>query len=144
MSDLKTKPTGADVTAFLAAVADEQKRRDCFALVEIMRDATGAEPQMWGDAIVGFGSQHYRYASGREGDWPIIGFSPRKQNLTLYLTYGFEQHGDLLAKLGKHSTGKSCLYVKRLSDVDLPTLRQLVAQSVAEVRQGGDVAQATG
>jgi hypothetical protein len=99
---------------------------------------------MWGDAIVGFGSQHYRYASGREGDMPIIGFSPRKQNLTLYLTYGFEQYGDLLAKLGKHSTGKVCLYVKRLSDVDMPTLRELVNQSVAEVRRGGNVAQVTG
>jgi hypothetical protein len=143
MAELKTKPTGADVTAFLNGVADEQKRRDCFTLVEIMRAATGAEPQMWGDAIVGFGSQHYRYASGREGDWPIIGFSPRKQNLTLYLTYGYEQYADLLAKLGKHSTGKACLYVKRLSDVDMPTLLELVDQSVAEVRRGGDVAQAT-
>jgi hypothetical protein len=143
MAELKTKPTGADVTAFLNGVADEQKRRDCFTLVEIMREATGAEPQMWGDAIVGFGSQHYRYASGREGDWPIIGFSPRKQNLTLYLTYGFEPYGDLLAKLGKHSTSKACLYVKRLSDVDMPTLRELVRQTVAEVRRGGDVAQAT-
>ena len=137
MAELKTKPTGADVTTFLNGVADEQKRRDCFTLVEMMREATGAEPQMWGDAIVGFGAEHYRYASGREGDWPLIGFSPRKQNLTLYLMYGFEQHGDLLAKLGKHSTGKSCLYVKRLSDVHLPTLRELVNLSVAEKAQGG-------
>lgn len=132
MAELKTKPTGADVTAFLNGVADEQKRRDCFTLVEMMRAATGAEPKMWGDAIVGFGTEHYRYASGREGDWPLIGFSPRKQNLTLYLMYGFEQHGDLLAKLGKHTTGKACLYVKRLSDVDMPTLRELVNLAVAE------------
>lgn len=144
MAELKTKPTGADVTAFLNGVADEQKRRDCFTLVEIMREATGAEPEMWGDSIVGFGSQHYRYASGREGDWPITGFSPRKQNLTLYLTYGFEQYGDLLAKLGKHSTGKACLYVKRLSDVDMPTLREMVNRSVAEARQGGQDDKMTG
>jgi len=95
-----------------------------------MKEATQAEPLMWGDAIVGFGNYHYRYASGREGDWFLTGFSPRKQNLTLYIMSGFEQYDTLLGKLGKHSTSKSCLYIKRLDDIDLPTLSDLVRRSV--------------
>lgn len=132
MTELKTRPGDGDVTAFLNQITDERRRRDCFTLLELMREVTGAEPRMWGTNIVGFGERHYRYASGREGDWFITGFSPRKQNLTLYLTYGFEQHSDLLQRLGKHSVGKACLYLKRLDNVDMPALRELISRSVAE------------
>jgi hypothetical protein len=130
MAELKTKVNNASVADFLNAIDDEQVRQDCWVMVEIMEAATKAKPQMWGSTIVGFGSYHYVYASGRDGDWPLIGFSPRKQNITLYLMGGFEQHGELLAKLGKHSTAKACLYIKRLSDVHLPTLKKLVQASV--------------
>lgn len=138
MAELKTKLTGADVTAFLNAIPDARQRADSIALVEMMRDVTGVAPRLWGENIVGFGDHHYKYASGREGDWFIVGFAPRKQNLTLYLTYGFEQDTELMAQLGKHSTGKACLYVKRLSDVNLDTLRELVRRSAAAQVQGGD------
>ena len=131
MAELKTRQNDQDVMAFLNAIPDEQRRQDCMAILALMRDVTGAEPKMWGDSIVGFGSYHYRYATGREGDSMITGFSPRKQNLTLYLSSGFEQHGDQLQRLGKHSVGKACLYIKRLDDVDLPTLRELVQRSVS-------------
>lgn len=133
MAELKTQPNEASVEEFLNSIADEQKREDCFTLVEIMRQATNAEPRMWGDSIVGFGTYHYKYASGREGDWMQIGFSPRKQNLTLYIMSGFGRFDELLGSLGKHSTGKSCLYIKRLDDVDMPTLRALVQESVDHV-----------
>lgn len=137
MSDLKTKPTGQSVTDFLNAIADERRRQDCFAVLEMMREVSGAEPEMWGPSIVGFGNQRYRYESGREGDWFLIGFSPRKQNLTLYLTSGLEQHAELLAQLGKHSTGKSCLYIKRLADIDMAALRELARRSIAGAAAGG-------
>lgn len=131
MAELKTKPTKSSVEKFIKSVPDAQKREDCFTITKLMKEATGAEPQMWGSSIVGFGTQHYTYASGREGDWPIIGFSPRKQNLTLYLgIYGLEEQTEILQKLGKHSLGKGCLYIKRLSDVDLPTLKKLIKGSV--------------
>jgi hypothetical protein len=103
--------------------------------LDIMRKATGAEPKMWGSSIVGFGAYHYRYANGREGDWFLTGFSPRKQNLTLYIMGGFEQHAELLKSLGKHKTGKGCLYINRLDDIDLPTLRKLVKRSVQHMRK---------
>lgn len=135
MAELKTQPTDDSVVGFLGGIPDEQKRADCFTLVALMKEATGAEPQMWGTSIVGFGHYHYRYESGREGDWFITGFSPRKQNLTLYIMSGFEQYDTLMQQLGKHSVGKSCLYVKHLSDVDLPTLTALVEQSVEHMRQ---------
>jgi len=108
MAELKTKPTDQSPEAFLNGLAEENKRRDAFTILELMRKITRAEPKMWGASIVGFGEYHYKYASGREGDWPLVGFSPRKQDLTLYLMYGFEQHGDLMAKLGKYKTGKAC------------------------------------
>lgn len=133
MAELKTQKNDASVTDFLNGV-DEKRREDCFALVELMEEATGAEAKMWGASIVGFGSYHYKYASGKEGDWMLVGFSPRKQNLTLYIMSGFEEYDGLLAKLGKHSTGKSCLYIKRLADVDTDVLRQLVAASVAHMK----------
>ena len=133
MVDLKTKPNDASAEAFLNSVEDEKKRQDSFAILEMMQEVTGMEPQMWGSSIVGFGSYHYKYASGREGDWFQVGFSPRKQNLTLYIMSGFDAYDDLLSKLGKHKTGKSCLYIKRLEDVDLDTLRELVTLSVAYI-----------
>jgi hypothetical protein len=133
MAELKTKPSNASVAAFLNAIPDETKRKDCRALVKMMQDATGAKPRMWGTSIVGFGSYHYTYASGREGDWPLTGFSPRKQDLTLYIMEGFARHGALLRRLGKHRTGKSCLYLKKLADVDLSVLETLVRESVKGV-----------
>ncbi len=134
MSDLKTRPTDEDVQSFLDAVEPESKRQDCQVLLELMQEVTGEPAKMWGPSIVGFGSYHYRYASGREGDWFLTGFAPRKQNLTLYIMAGFEGYEALMAKLGKHSTGKSCLYVKRLEDVDAGVLRELVAESVEHMR----------
>jgi hypothetical protein len=135
MAELKTKQTDESVTEFLNSVPDEKKRQDSFAILELMTEVTGAEPRMWGDSIVGFGSYHYRYASGREGDWFVTGFSPRKQNLTLYIMAGFDNYDQLLQNLGKHKTGKSCLYIKRLEDVDLDTLRELVSQSVQHMKE---------
>lgn len=130
MSDLKTKPTDQSVETFIHMIDDEQKRQDAFTLVQMMRAATGAEPRMWGDAIIGFGKYRYTYASGRSGEWFLTGFSPRKQNLTLYIMPGFDQYDDLLGSLGKYKTGKSCLYIKRLSDINMAALQQLVQQSV--------------
>jgi hypothetical protein len=135
MAELKTKPTQKSVVEFLNQVSDVVKRKDSFTILELMKEVAQEPPVMWGEAIVGFGSYHYRYASGREGDMPLIGFSPRVQNLTLYITTGFDQFGELLQKLGKHSTGKGCLYIKRLDDIDLPTLRELVRQSVEHMKR---------
>jgi hypothetical protein len=126
---------GASVEAFLNSIEDEKKRQDSFALLALMQEVTGLEPQMWGDSIVGFGSYHYTYASSREGDWFLTGFSPRKQNLTLYIMSGFEEYDALMADLGKHKTGKSCLYIKRVEDVNLDTLRELVRRSVEHMEQ---------
>jgi hypothetical protein len=126
VAEPKTKKNQASVAEFLAGVADPKRRADAEAATALMAEVTGAEPTMWGGSIVGFGSYHYRYASGREGDWPAVGLSPRKQALTIYLSAGFDGYDDLLARLGPHSTGKSCLYVKRLSDVDDEVLRELV------------------
>jgi len=135
MAELKTQKNDASVEAFLNTVADERKRRDCFTLLEMMQEVTGAEPLMWGDSIVGFGEYHYTYASGRAGDWFLTGFAPRKQNLTLYIMAGFDEYDELLGKLGKHSTGKSCLYIKRLADVDMAALNELIALSVRHMVQ---------
>ena len=130
MAGLKTTPNDGSVEAFLDGVADDRKRRDSYTVLSLMQEATEAEPQMWGDSIVGFGSYHYKYKSGREGDWFQVGFSPRKQNLTLYLMSGFDQYDVLLNKLGKFKTGKSCLYIKRIEDIDLATLKELIERSV--------------
>lgn len=130
MAELKTKVNDQSVTAFLEANADEKRRSDCFTILEMMKKATGAEPKMWGDSIVGFGSYHYKYASGQEGDWLLTGFSPRKQALTLYLMSGFTDFEDLLSRLGKYKTGKGCLYIKKLADVDQTILQELIDQSV--------------
>ena len=131
MAAPKTVPTNASVEGYLNSIANEAKRQDSFALLDLMKEVTGEEAVMWGPSIVGFGSYHYTYASGREGDWMVTGFAPRKQALTLYIMSGFDRYENLLARLGKHSTGKSCLYIKRLSDVDLDVLRELIAESVA-------------
>lgn len=130
MAELKTKPTDQDVEAFLNGVEDEQKRQACFVVKEIMEQATGAEARMWGDSIVGFGAYRYKYATGREGEWMLTGFSPRKRNLTLYIMSGFDEYDALLDDLGKYKTGKSCLYINKLEDVDLDVLRDLVQRSV--------------
>jgi hypothetical protein len=133
MTTLKTTPTTASVDAFLAGIAPE-RQEDCRALVRMMTKASGAEPRMWGPSIVGFGSYHYAYESGREGDWMLIGFSPRKSDLTLYIMSGFTRYAELMARLGKHRTGKSCLYLKRLSDVDTGVLQELMNESVRAMR----------
>jgi hypothetical protein len=135
MAELKTKQNDQSVEVFLNTVPDEKKRQDSFAILALMEEATGEPPKMWGDSIVGFGKYHYRYASGQEGDWPLTGFSPRKQNLTIYIVSGFDQYAPLMQKLGKHKTGKSCLYINKLADVDLNTLKELVRQSAEHMRK---------
>lgn len=135
MAELKTTPTDQNVEQFLQTIADPKKRQDSLAILELMKQVTGLEPQMWGASIIGFGRYHYRYASGREGDWFLTGFSPRKQNITVYIIAGFSRYDDLLGHLGKFKTGQSCLYLKKLEDIDLPTLRELVAESVAEMKK---------
>ena len=134
MAQLKTKRNQASVPDFIATVEDPVKRADCMALIELMEEVTQAAPAMWGDSIVGFGSYHYKYASGREGGWFLVGFSPRKRNLTLYLMGGLQELQPILDRLNKHSCGKGCLYLKRLSDHDPAVLRELVEASVARLR----------
>ena len=134
MGEIKTKPTKASVARFLGDIDDQQKRADAKKIAVLMRKATGSPPKMWGTSIVGFGSYHYKYASGREGDWMLTGFSPRKQNLTLYIMAGFKEFEALLGKLGKHKTGKSCLYIKRLDDVDQKVLESLINRSIKYMR----------
>ena len=135
MAELKTKETNASVKDFLDAIPDERARKDCRAIAAMMKKATGAAPKLWGPAIVGFGQYHYKYESGREGDWFLTGFSPRKQNLTLYIMAGFDRYDDLMQRLGKHKTGKSCLYIKTLDDIDTKVLETLIAESVAHMRR---------
>jgi hypothetical protein len=135
MADVKTKPTSKSVEKFLKSVDNEVRQRDAFALLDLMREVTQEEPRMWGPSIVGFGTYHYKYASGREGDWMLTGFSPRKQAMTVYIMAGFSRYDDLMAKLGKHKTGKSCLYINKLEDVHLPTLKKLIRESVAHVKK---------
>jgi hypothetical protein len=129
MAEAKTKPTGEDINKFLSAIEDTQKRQDSLVLVELMRQVTQAEPKIWAGSMVGFGDQHYHYASGREGDTFVIGFAPRKQDLTLYGLALMDQPEGLLNQLGKYKTGKGCLYIKRLEDIDLPTLRTMIQQA---------------
>lgn len=130
MAELKTRQTEASVEDFLSGVENEQKRLDCRKISELMRQATGEPPKMWGDAIVGFGSRRLKYSTGREVDWMLVGFSPRKQNITLYLSTGEEWNEELLSRLGKHKTGMGCLYFKRLSDLDEGVLKKLIDESV--------------
>ncbi len=131
--ELKTKPMNLDVENFLNSVEDENKRNDSFKILELMKKITNEEPVMWGPSIIGFGSYHYKYSSGREGDIFLTGFSPRKQNLTLYIMSGFKEYERLLAKLGKHKTGKSCLYIKKLQDIDEKVLTEMIKKSVTKL-----------
>jgi len=133
MAELKTKATKGSVTEFINAIADEERRKDCKALVSMMTKATKAKPKMWGPAIVGFGDYHYKYDSGREADWFEAGFSPRKQALTLYLMGG--KRKELIEKLGAHSSGVGCLYIKSLNEVHKPTLQKLIDFSVKNLRK---------
>jgi hypothetical protein len=135
MTQPKTQKTDVSVEEFLNSVTNEKKREDSFAILDLMREVTGEEPSMWGTSIIGFGTYRYKYASGREGEWPLTGFSPRKQNLTLYITSGFDDYDSLLDDLGKYKTGKSCLYINKLEDVDLETLRELIKQSVEHMAE---------
>ena len=135
MSELKTQKNDASVEEFLNSVENERRREDGFKILELMTEVTGEEAAMWGSSIVGFGEYSYKYASGREGEWMLVGFSPRKQNLTLYIMSGFDEYDDLLSKLGKHRTGKSCLYIKKLEDVDMKTLEKLVRKSVLHMKE---------
>lgn len=130
MADMKTIPTRASVDKFLKGITDDRKRADCYQILELLKKTTKAEPKMWGTSIVGFGKYHYVYESSREGDSFIIGFSPRKQNITLYIMGGFDQFEDLLQQLGKHSTGKSCLYINKLEDINRNILKKLINKSM--------------
>ena len=134
----KTRPTRASVTGFMSGIEDPQQRRDAKRVAAMMRKATGSRARMWGPSIVGYGRYHYRYASGREGDFMITGFSPRKQSLTVYIMPGFKPFASLMRKLGKYKTGKSCLYIKRLQDVDEDVLQQLISESVEHMRDKYD------
>lgn len=133
MAELKTKQTGASVAEFLAAIPDAERRADCGTIAKLMRDATGAAPKMWGSAIAGFGEYHYEYESGREGDWFIMGFSPRKQSLTLYFMSGLERLAPMLDELGKHKRGKGCLYIGRLADVNTGVLERMIRTAARAV-----------
>ena len=133
MYNLKTKETTNSVTAFLHGVEDEQKRKDCFEIAGMMQQATGLQPKMWGLAIVGFGSYHYKYESGHEGDMCLMGFSPRKQNISLYVSCDLHKYDSLLEKLGKHKTGKGCLYIHSLDKVDRSVLNTLITTALAYI-----------
>ena len=134
MTENKTQPSTRSVSAFIDALADGGRRADAKKLVKMMRDATGEKPALWGPSIIGFGSYHYVYESGREGDMPIVGFSPRKAATVLYLMPGLADMGPLLAKLGKHTTGKGCLYLKKLADVDTKVLEKVIGKAVVAIR----------
>ncbi|MSQ96133.1 MAG: DUF1801 domain-containing protein [Gemmataceae bacterium] len=140
MAELKTKKTTASVEAFLNGLADEQQREDSFRVLKLMKEITGHQPKMWGPSIIGFGDYHYKYASGHEGDCCLTGFSPRKGNLSLYIMPGFERYTHLLKKLGKHKTGKSCLCVKRLADIDLAVLREMIETGFRDMGPEGPCA----
>lgn len=135
MAELKTKATNMSIMEFIDGVDDEQKRNDCLQLLKLMSEVTNEEAKMWGDSIIGFGSYHYKYQSGREGDWFLTGFSPRKQNLTIYIMAGFTNFDSLMLKLGKFKTGSSCLYIKKLNDIDMNILKELIYQSIEYVRE---------
>lgn len=137
MAELKTVKNDQPVDLFLQKVEDPNKRQDSYTILEMMENITGEKAKMWGDSLVGFGDIHYKYSTGREGDWMLTAFSPRKQNLTLYIMSGFDRHADLLARLGKYKTGKGCLYINRLSDVDQNVLRELIQESVALLKEKG-------
>jgi hypothetical protein len=134
MQENKTKQTDLNVGEYLNSIEDPKRRNDCIIIADIMKEVTGEEPKMWGDSMVGYGSYHYKYASGREGDWFITGFSSRKQNLTLYLYYGFEEDEHLMQKLGKYKTGKACLYIKKIEDIDQEVLKELITKAMGKAK----------
>jgi len=135
MTENKTNETGASVDRYVGSIKDESRRKDCETLAKLMSKATSQPPKMWGTSIVGFGSYHYKYESGREGDCCLTGFSARKGDISIYLTSEFPARAQLLSKLGKHKSAKACLYVNKLADVDLKILEKLVANSAAEVKR---------
>lgn len=136
MAELKTKVSNASVGAFIKSVEDSQKQKDCRALLTIFKEATREKPKLWGDSIIGFGSYHYESKrSAQKGDWPLTGFSPRKQNLTLYIMPGFKLYGDLMEKLGTYKTSVSCLYIKKLTDIDVAVLSKLIKRSVVDMKK---------
>lgn len=138
MAELKTKLNDGSVLDFLNNVSDTKKREDCFHILELMKKITKAEPKMWGESIIGFGSRRFKYTSGRELDWFLTGFSPRKQNLTLYIMSGFDEYNELLEKLGKYKISKACLYVKKIEDIDLKVLEKIVSLSVKFIKASAD------
>ena len=135
MAEVKTKRNDGDVGAYLASLENKVRREDSLAMLDVMGEITGERAEMWGGSIVGFGTYHFKYESGREGDWFVTGFAPRKQLMTLYIMPGFEHYDDLLSRLGKHKIGRSCLYINKLEDVDMDVLKALVAESVAHMRR---------
>ena len=134
-NSLKTRPTSVEPLAFIAALGDSRREAECKALLDMMREVSGEVPTMWGSSIIGFGSYHYKYASGREGDWPRTGFSPRKASMTIYCMPGFKNQADLLERLGPHKTSVSCLYIRRLDQVDFSVLRSIVARSLQQMER---------
>ncbi len=137
MAELKTKPTKNSPANYIDSVQDSQKRADSLKLLNLITEWTNLQPEMWGASIIGYGKVHYKYASGREGDWMAVGFAPRKLNLTVYIMSGFEGFEDLLEKLGPHRLGKSCLYIKDLESIDLEILKKIVQKSVKSITEGG-------
>ncbi|HKC36766.1 MAG TPA: DUF1801 domain-containing protein [Chitinophagaceae bacterium] len=133
-SQNKTVETKSSVSAFIKKLADAQRQKDAFAIIEIMKEKSGFEPKMWGPAIIGFGSYHYKYESGREGDAPLVGFSPRKTEFALYLTSVFENREELLKKFGKHKTAKACIYIKKIEDIDTAVLKKMIANSIRFIK----------
>ena len=135
MAEIKTKPTTASVALFIKSIENESRRKDCKQLSKLMREITGKRAKMWGDSIVGFGKYHYKYKTGREGDLCVTGFSPRKQNLTIYIMPGFSKYQSLLKKLGRHKTSVSCLYLKSLDTINMKVLKQLIQRSVKDMQK---------
>ncbi|QUY45696.1 DUF1801 domain-containing protein [Acaryochloris marina] len=133
MAELKTKPTEENPYEFLKGIEDDHKRTDCLELLALMEAITDKKPKMWGTSIVGFGNYHYKYASGREGDYFVTGFLPRKQNITIYIMPGFTRYEAVMSKIGKYKTGKSCFYIKKLDDIDRDLLQELISQSVEDM-----------
>ena len=132
---VKTVVTNESVADFINKIEDETKRNDCFAIINLMRKVSGFEEKMWGPSIIGFGSYHYKYESGREGDAPLVGFSPRKAEISLYLAHGFKERQALLEKFGKHKTAKACIYIKKLSDIDTNVLEEMIGHSIAYIKE---------
>ena len=139
MTQLKTRPTTRSVKQFVDSVTNERRREDCRAVMKLMTELTGKRPKLWGSSLIGYGSYTYVNTTKKPAQWPLVAVSPRKQDLTVYIMPGFSDYGPLLEKLGKHRTGKSCLYIKRLEDIHLPTLKQLIKRSIADMKRRYDV-----